>query len=365
MTDENIFFVSNLIIGTYKGGINDIYSILFGNFAVDKPELYLNFNAMAELNYYFRWVRQGVLLRSLLLVTVSLCFSFSFSAEVLVSGNAGIRGMDNYIIDEAIKVQGTVVDVNGEPIIGATIQVKGTSNATITNADGWFEINVAEKSVIVVSYVGFQIQEITIGAQKSLKIILKEDNELLDEVVVVGYGSVKKSDLTGAVSSVSNEILLRGGKASAVASMQGTVPGVTIVRTRNKPGSSYDINIRGLASISGSTAPLIVVDGMPGADLENINPDDIEKIDILKDASSTAIYGSRATNGVVIVTTKKGAIGKPQITYNGYVGVKTYTNMPDFMDGDEFVQYIRESYRASKGNGEYIPDGRFLQIHQN
>lgn len=360
MTDENIFFVSNLIIGTYKGGINDIYSILFGNFAVDKSELYLNFNAMAELNHYFRWVRQGVLLRSLLLVTVSLCFSFSFSAEVLVSGNAGIRGMDNYIINEAIKVQGTVIDVNGEPIIGATIQVKGTSNATITNADGWFEINVAEKSVIVVSYVGFQIQEITIGAQKSLKIILKEDNELLDEVVVVGYGSVKKSDLTGAVSSVSNEILLRGGKASAVASMQGTVPGVTIVRTRNKPGSSYDINIRGLASISGSTAPLIVVDGMPGADLENINPDDIEKIDILKDASSTAIYGSRATNGVVIVTTKKGAIGKPQITYNGYVGVKTYTNMPDFMDGDEFVQYIRESYRASKGNGEYIPDGQIF-----
>lgn len=311
---------------------------------------------MMDLNLWGEW---SILSRTSVLLTTSLCLSFPLSAESLTDTDVRRTDASVYVADgiqQSAKIKGTVLDVNGDPVIGATIQVKGTANATITNVDGLFEVNAAEKSVIIISYIGFQTQEITVGKEKNLKVILKEDNELLDEVVVVGYGSVKKSDLTGAVSSVSNESLIRGGKASAVASMQGAVPGVNIVRTRNKPGSNYDINIRGLASISGSTAPLIVVDGMPGADLENINPDDIEKIDILKDASSTAIYGSRATNGVVIVTTKKGAVGKPQITYNGYVGVKTYTNMPEFMDGDEFVQFVREFYRASKGNGEYIPD---------
>lgn len=314
---------------------------------------------MMDLNHFFKWGEWSILSRTSVLLTTSLCLSFPLSAESLTDTGVRRTYASVYAADgvqQSAKIKGTVLDANGDPVIGATIQVKGTSNATITNVDGLFEVNAAEKSVIVISYIGFQTQEITVGKEKNLKVVLKEDNELLDEVVVVGYGSVKKSDLTGAVSSVSNESLIRGGKASAVASMQGAVPGVNIVRTRNKPGSSYDINIRGLASISGSTAPLIVVDGMPGADLENINPDDIEKIDILKDASSTAIYGSRATNGVVIVTTKKGAVGKPQITYNGYVGVKTYTNMPEFMDGDEFVQFIREFYRTSKGNGEYIPD---------
>lgn len=311
---------------------------------------------MMDLNLWGEW---SILSRTSVLLTTSLCLSFPLSAESLTDHDVRRTDASVYVADgiqQSAKIKGTVLDANGDPVIGATIQVKGTANATITNVDGLFEVNAAEKSVIIISYIGFQTQEITVGKEKNLKVILKEDNELLDEVVVVGYGSVKKSDLTGAVSSVSNESLIRGGKASAVASMQGAVPGVNIVRTRNKPGSNYDINIRGLASISGSTAPLIVVDGMPGADLENINPDDIEKIDILKDASSTAIYGSRATNGVVIVTTKKGAVGKPQITYNGYVGVKTYTNMPEFMDGDEFVQFVREFYRASKGNGEYIPD---------
>lgn len=314
---------------------------------------------MMNLNHFLKWGEWSLLSRTSVLLTTSLCLSFPLSAESLTDTDVRRTDASVYVADgiqQSAKIKGTVLDANGDPVIGATIQVKGTANATITNVDGLFEVNAAEKSVIIISYIGFQTQEITVGKEKNLKVVLKEDNELLDEVVVVGYGSVKKSDLTGAVSSVSNESLIRGGKASAVASMQGAVPGVNIVRTRNKPGSSYDINIRGLASISGSTAPLIVVDGMPGADLENINPDDIEKIDILKDASSTAIYGSRATNGVVIVTTKKGAVGKPQITYNGYVGVKTYTNMPEFMDGDEFVQFVREFYRASKGNGEYIPD---------
>lgn len=261
---------------------------------------------------------------------------------------------------EKKTVSGKVVDANGDPVIGATVLEKGTSNGTVTDYDGNFNLNVADGAQLEVSYIGFKSQNVKAVYGKNLAVTLKEDSELLDEVVVVGYGTMKRADLTGAISTVSNESLIKGGKASPIASMQGTVPGVNIVRTRNKPGSSYEINIRGLASISGSTSPLIVIDGMPGADLESINPDDIEKIDILKDASSTAIYGSRATNGVIIVTTKKGIAGKSNIAYNGYVGVKTYTNRPDFMNGDEFLQFVRESYRASKGNGEYVPDGQIF-----
>ncbi len=167
---------------------------------------------------------------------------------------------------------------------------------------------------------------------------------------MVGYGSVKKSDLTGAISTVSTETLLRGGKTNAVGGLQGAVPGVNILRNNNKPGGGYDIKIRGLSSIEGSSAPLVVIDGVPGASLDNINPDDIEKIDILKDASSTAIYGSRATNGVVMVTTKRGVSGKPKISYSGYAGFRKYTNMPDMMSGDEYVQLAREAVRATNGN---------------
>ena len=238
-------------------------------------------------------------------------------------------------------VKGQVVDSTGEPVIGANVQVKGTTNGTITDIDGNFTLNNA-KGTLVVSFIGYKSQEIVVkGNETNLQIVLKEDTEMLDEVVVVGYGSVKKSDLTGAVASVSTKDLTITGRASAVGAMQGVVPGVNIQRSSNKPGGAYNILIRGLNTISGSTKPLIVIDGVPGAELENINPDDIEKIDILKDASSTAIYGSRATNGVVIVTTKKGANGTPRISYDGSVGFKNYTHKPEMMNGPEYVQLAR------------------------
>lgn len=201
-----------------------------------------------------------------------------------------------------------------------------------------------------VSYVGYQTQEITIGSNRTLRITLKEDSELLDEVVVVGYGTMKKSDLTGAISSVSTETLVRGGNANAIGALQGSVAGVSILKSNNKPGGGYDIKIRGVSSISGSSAPLVVIDGIPGASLDNINPDDIEKIDILKDASSTAIYGSRATNGVVMVTTKKGSLGDPKISYSGYAGFRNYTHVPEMMSGDEYVQLAMENARALNNN---------------
>ena len=185
---------------------------------------------------------------------------------------------------------------------------------------------------------------------------MREDAKSLNEVVVVGYGSVKKSDLTGSVASVSNTTLLRGGKTNSAGALQGELSGVTITRSNNKPGGGYDIKIRGINSITASSSPLIVIDGVPGGNLDFVNPDDIEKIDVLKDASATAIYGSSGANGVIIVTTKRGQTGKPKISYNGYVGVRSYTNLPDMMSGDEYVQLAREATRGGSPNYIYKRD---------
>ena len=210
----------------------------------------------------------------------------------------------NQEIQQNVKITGRVIDAGGEAIIGASIVEKGTTNGTITDFDGNFTLNVRTNAKLVVSYVGYVTQEVMVTPNKELNIVLKEDAETLDEVVVVGYGSVKKSDLTGAVASVSTKDLIRSGNTDAVGALQGAMS-----RYSSKPGSEYNILIRGLNTISGSTSPLVVIDGVQGASLSNVNPDDIERIDILKDASSTAIYGSRASNGVVLVTTKRGKKG--------------------------------------------------------
>lgn len=260
-------------------------------------------------------------------------------------------------VQKSVRITGTVVDAKGAPVVGATVIETGTQQGTVTGSDGKFVMNVQPSNKIQVSYVGYVTQTLAIGATTSFNVVLKEDAAMLDDVVVVGYGAVRKADLTGSVSSISADALVRGGKTDAVGAMQGALPGVQIQRSNNKPGGTYNILIRGLNTISGSTAPLVVVDGVPGAALENINPDDIERIDILKDASSTAIYGSRATNGVVLVTTKRGKQGDVNITYNGYVGFRKYTNMPDMMSGDEYAQIARETARA-KNNNVYKDDSQ-------
>lgn len=260
---------------------------------------------------------------------------------------------------------GRVLDSAGDPVIGASIMEKGTSNGIVTDLDGNFKLKVSSaKATLVISYIGYETVELSATNKRLSTITLQEDNAQLDEVVVVGYGAVRKSDLTGAVASVSTKELTAGGRASAVGAMQGMVPGVNIQRSSNKPGSSYNILIRGLNTVSGSTKPLIVIDGVPGAELENINPDDIEKIDILKDASSTAIYGSRATNGVVIVTTRRGHNGTPKVTYDGSVGFRNYTHKPEMMNGPEYVQLAREYARATKGNGEYVDDSKIFSASE-
>ena len=265
------------------------------------------------------------------------------------------NGVNQKVYSEK-DITGVVKDEMGIPVVGANVVISRTKKGTITDLNGNFSLKVAPKDIIEISYLGYVTQRIRVSAQNSLNIVLQEDAKALNEVVVVGYGTVKKSDLTGSVASVSNTTLIRGGKTNSAGALQGELSGVTIVRSNNKPGGGYDIKIRGINSITASSSPLIVIDGVPGGNLDFVNPDDIEKIDVLKDASATAIYGSSGANGVIIVSTKRGQTGKPKISYNGYVGFRTYTNLPDMMSGDEYVQLAREATRGGAPNYVYKRD---------
>jgi len=247
-------------------------------------------------------------------------------------------------------ITGKIVDAKtNETVAGATIKVKGTSIGTMADGNGTFKLNAPQGSTLQVSFLGYSPIEIPASTTDML-IRIQPLNKDLNEVVVIGYGTQKRSDLTGSITSVSTEQLTKTARSSPVGALQGVVPGANIIHNNNRPGGGFTVDVRGIHSITGSNAPLIVVDGVPGADLDKINPADIEKIDVLKDASATAIYGSRGANGVFIVTTKRGATGKAKITYSGYYGLRNYTHYPDMMSGDEYVQLAREAARATNNN---------------
>ncbi len=267
------------------------------------------------------------------------------------------------------ELKGVVTDASGEPLVGVTILVKGASQGTVTDLDGKFSVAVSVGDVIVVSYIGYASQEIKVKDTKSLRIILIEDENLLDEVVVVGYGTTKKTDFTGSLTTVSSEKLVSSHKQSATAALQGTIAGVDIVKNGNNPGAGFSIMVRGQNTIaSGGTGsmndinpPLYVVDGIMLSSISDIAPDDIERIDVLKDASSTAIYGSRGANGVIIVTTKKGSQSedKAYVEYNGFVSFSQAMNLPDMMNGQEWADYKVQRYMGENWrnylNGEAAP----------
>ena len=256
-------------------------------------------------------------------------------------------------------VSGTVKDATGEPMIGVTVLMDGQP-AAITDLDGNFTINNAKpSSVIKVTYVGYTDQQFTVGNKSRFDIAMKEDNQALDEVVVVGYGTMKKSDLTGSVSSVNTEQLNAKGASTVMGNLQGSNPGVNITQTSSRAGGDFNIEIRGKSSINSDTTPLYVVDGVMCSDIQWLNPQDIEKIDILKDASSTAIYGSRATAGVVMVTTKSGAgvskEQKPTISYDGYFGWTKTARMPEFQDASQFYSYRMRKFTEYAGDIDAMP----------
>ncbi|MCD8290536.1 MAG: TonB-dependent receptor [Prevotella sp.] len=241
-------------------------------------------------------------------------------------------------------VTGNVKDASGEPMIGVTVMVDDKVGA-ITDFDGNFSINdVSHSSKLKISYIGYKDQTVAVGNKTVFNIVLEEDNQSLNEVVVVGYGTMKKTDLTGSVSSVNTDQLNAKGAPNVLENLQGSVPGVSITKSSGRTNGGYDIEIRGKSSINSDVTPMYVVDGIIMSDIDWLNPQDIERIDVLKDASSTAIYGSRATAGVVMVTTKSGTTvdkkaSKPSISYDGYYGISEVTRMPDFMDSQEFYNY--------------------------
>ncbi|WP_321424074.1 TonB-dependent receptor [uncultured Bacteroides sp.] len=251
-------------------------------------------------------------------------------------------------VNQSRKISGHIADQNGEALIGVSVAQKGTSNGVVTDFDGNFTLNVPVNAVLTVSYVGYKTQEIKVGNQLKLSIKLEADNKLLDEVVVVGYGVVKKADLTGSVGSVKSENISAKGATSLMESLQGQVAGVNIAQSSSRAGDGFSIQIRGKSSLNGGE-PLYVIDGVVCDNMNFLNPMDIEKVDILKDASSTAIYGSRATNGVVMISTKRGDANttKTTVSYDGYYGVKTKANMPDFMNGDQFMNFRFSRYLTS------------------
>lgn len=262
------------------------------------------------------------------------------------------------LMAQNLIVKGVVLDTTGEPVIGATILEKGTDNGTITNLDGNFSLNVAKGKQIEVSYVGFASQTVSVVNDQFLRIVLKEDTETLDEVVVVGYGvKQKRSTMTTAISKMDDKVLRNAAISNAAQALQGTVSGLRVTNTSGAPGSSPTIVLRGGASIEGAGSPLVVVDGVVRS-LQDINPSDIESIQVLKDAASTAIYGARANNGVILVQTRKGKAGHTQVSYKFKGGMNFARMGYDYMDAENYIRYGRLGRVYSGGSVSDIDNTR-------
>lgn len=238
---------------------------------------------------------------------------------------------------QQITVQGIVKDQTGETVIGASVMEKGTTNGTITGIDGDFSLNMSSNGTLVVSFVGYKTQEVQVKGQKQLQVVLSEDAEMLDEVVVIGYGTMKKSDLTGAVSSIGNKDIKDSPVSNLGQAIQGKISGVQIVDA-GKPGDNVSIKIRGLGSIN-NCDPLVVIDGVPtDLGLSSLNMADVERLDVLKDASATAIYGSRGANGVVMITTKRGTEGKGKLAVSANYSFQNATNVPSLLNAAQYAE---------------------------
>ncbi len=277
-------------------------------------------------------------------LSAAVCFSFPMHS---FAENHSLPLVQNV---QQKTVKGTVFDENGEPMIGVSVVAKGTTNGTVTDFDGNFSLSMGGAKQIEVSYIGYKTQVLTASNSK-MSITLQPDNKLLDEVVVIGYGAVKKRDLTGAVVSVkSDDITLNPGN-NPMQALQGKVAGLDITKESGQAGSSVKMQLRGTRSFTADGDPTFIIDGMPG-DYATLNPNDIESIEVLKDASSTAIYGSAGANGVVIITTKSGKQGKINVDFNAYLGVNGWSKTPNMRSGDSYINTILEAQKAAGNTGD-------------
>nr|MDE6557139.1 SusC/RagA family TonB-linked outer membrane protein [Duncaniella sp.] len=251
------------------------------------------------------------------------------------------------------RISGTVVDELGEPMAGVSIVEKGSKNGVATDLDGNFSLNVRRGTDLTFSYIGYKPQTVKIGSQTTLDIKMEPDENMLDEVVTIGYGTVKKRDLTGAVSSVKNEDITLSPTSNAMDALQGKVAGLDITRSSGQAGATPAVQLRGTRSFTAEGTPTYIIDGMPG-DVNTINPNDIESIEVLKDASSTAIYGSAGANGIIIVTTKSGKEGRTVVNFNAYVGVNGWSTVPKVFDSKGFYDLRAQSIKAGGGSTDPI-----------
>jgi len=315
-----------------------------------------------QSGFGFFFNNKHVNLKRMVSVSVDKSDIFKVLDEIFEGTNVKYSVLDKKIIlstemtskqQQTVRVSGRVTDVNGEPVIGASVVEKGTTNGIITNLEGEFSLSVSsEKAVIEISYIGYQTQELKVVSGKPLSVTMKEDTRALEEVVVVGYGSQKKVNVIGSIAAVDSKKLESRTAPSVSNMLTGQLSGVTITQSSGNPGQDQGtIRVRGVGSFGATPDPLVLVDGLPGS-LNDLNPADIESISILKDASSAAIYGSRAANGVVLVKTKGGQKGKVTVSYNGYVGFNQATELPEMCDSWEYA----ELYNKAMGKEVYTAE---------
>ncbi len=254
---------------------------------------------------------------------------------------------------EQQTIRGKVTDASGEGLPGVNVIVKGTSQGAVTDVEGNYSVTAPETGTLIFSSVGFLAQEVEIASRSVIDIRLETDVTSLDEIVVIGYGQVEKRDVTGAIGSVDSDLIVQQNPIQPARALQGQIAGVNVRKNNSQPGADYAIDIRGVSSINFSSEPLVVIDGVMGGRMNTLNPSDIESIDVLKDASATAIYGARGANGVIIITTKKGVAGKTKVTYDAYVGVKT-PQLPDMMNAQEFYRAYNDVVLAENPNANVI-----------
>lgn len=263
--------------------------------------------------------------------------------------HAGQPGSDLAILILDVTVSGTVTDTEGEPLPGVTVSVPGTTLGTATDLNGRYALTVPEGSTLVFSFIGFETQSIPIGGRNVIDVALAEDMASLDEIVVVGYGTQRKSDLTGAVTTLQGDEVAQRQQVQVSQALQGALAGVMVTRNNSAPGAAATIRIRGITTI-GDSNPLIIVDGVPFDNIDNINPNDIESISVLKDAASSAIYGARAASGVILVTTKRGTVGEGSLVYNFSFGFETPTEMPENVGVTRYLEMANEQRWNDSGN---------------
>lgn len=276
-------------------------------------------------------------------------FKYMFDGNyIIITKRKGTGSTDTY----TRKVIGRISDTSGSPIIGATVIQKGTHNATVTYFDGYFSIEVPNFATLTVSYIGYISTDVSVKGKSNVNLILREDNKLLDEVVVVGYGTIKKKDLTGSVSVVKGTDISSRHTTQLSTALQGLIPGVLVSRDNDAPGTTASINIRGVTTISDSS-PLVIVDGIPG-EIDQVNPDDVEAISVLKDAASASIYGSRAAAGVILITTKRAECNDVQLSYNFEYGWMKPTTLPKYTNATRYMQMTNElRYNDNNAGGKY------------